>query len=116
MAMSTAADSPELPPQTYTSKAAVWSLVLGMLSFCTFFLTGFPAIILGILGFSIVKSSGGQLTGRRLAIAGIVTGILGTCAGIPASSVIIRHAGKHKTYEFRPENDAHRQRSGCLPR
>jgi prepilin-type processing-associated H-X9-DG protein len=71
-----------------TSGKAIASLILGIASFlCTIF-TGIPAIILGILGMRDVGRSGGRVKGQGIAIAGIVTGGVGTllaCAMIPIS-------------------------------
>ena len=61
-----------------TSKAAVFSLVLGILSLGLLFLAGIPAIILGVIGLRAVGHSGGRLRGGGLAIGGIVLGTLGT--------------------------------------
>ena len=67
-----------------TSGKAITSLVLGLLSFFCMFLTGVPAIIFGILGMGDVQKGNGRVGGNGLAIAGIVTGVLGclwTCLG-----------------------------------
>ena len=65
-------------PPAGTSGKAIASLVLG-LSSCVFcFITGIPAIILGVLGLGDVKRSGGRAGGSGLATAGIVLGSLGT--------------------------------------
>ncbi len=55
-----------------TSGLAIASFVLGMLGFCTFFITAIPAIILGIVGLVKIGKSGGKLKGNGFAIAGIV--------------------------------------------
>ncbi len=55
-----------------TSGLAIASFVLGMLGFCTFFITAIPAIILGIMGLVKIGKSGGKLKGNGFAIAGIV--------------------------------------------
>ncbi|MCH7557373.1 MAG: DUF4190 domain-containing protein [Planctomycetes bacterium] len=55
-----------------TSGLAIASFVLGMLGFCAFFITAIPAIILGIVALVKIRKSAGQLTGKGLAIAGIV--------------------------------------------
>ena len=65
----------QLVPQT--SGKAIFSLVLGLLSFFCVFFTGIPAIILGILGLSDIRKSRGGKTGDALAIIGIVTGVMG---------------------------------------
>jgi len=59
-------------PDAKTSGLAIASFVLGILSFCTFFITAIPAIILGIVGLVKIGKSGGRLKGNGLAIAGIV--------------------------------------------
>lgn len=54
-----------------TSGLAIASLVLGLLSFCTFFITGIVAIVLGIISLVKISKSGGRLKGNGFAIAGI---------------------------------------------
>jgi general secretion pathway protein G len=54
-----------------TSRLAIASLVLGILSFFTFLLTALPAIILGIVALVKIGKSAGRLKGKGLAIAGI---------------------------------------------
>jgi prepilin-type processing-associated H-X9-DG protein len=58
-------------PNAKTSGLAITSLVLGILSIFTFFLTAIPAIILGIVSIFKIEKSAGQLKGKGLAIAGI---------------------------------------------
>jgi len=58
-------------PDAKTSGLAVTSLVLGILSIFTLFLTAIPAMILGIVGIVKIEKSAGQLKGKGLAIAGI---------------------------------------------
>jgi prepilin-type processing-associated H-X9-DG protein len=58
-------------PNAKTSGLAITSLVLGILSIFTLFLTALPAIILGIIGIFKIEKSAGQLKGKGLAIAGI---------------------------------------------
>jgi prepilin-type processing-associated H-X9-DG protein len=67
---STPAQAPALGVKT--SGLATASFVLGILSFCTFFITSIPAIILGIVGLVKIRKSGGKLKGNGFAIAGIV--------------------------------------------
>jgi hypothetical protein len=59
---------------TGTSGKAVAALVLGMLSLCLSFLTGIPAVILGVLSLNEIKRSRGRLGGQGFAIAGLVLG------------------------------------------
>lgn len=69
---------PNSPTAPTASKFAVWSLVLGILSFCAVCVTGVPAIILGILALTKINKSSATLGGQGLAIAGLVTGVIGT--------------------------------------
>ena len=55
-----------------SSGMAIAALVLGILSIFTCALTAIPAIILGIVSLVRIEKSGGSLTGRGFAIAGIV--------------------------------------------
>ena len=54
-----------------TSGLAIASFVLGILGFCTFFITAIPAIIFGIVALVKIGKSGGRLKGNGFAIAGI---------------------------------------------
>ena len=63
-------------PNAKTSKLAVTSLVLAILSYLTLFTTMVPALICGILAVFKIEKSAGRLKGRGLAIAGIaVSGV-----------------------------------------
>jgi prepilin-type processing-associated H-X9-DG protein len=53
------------------SALAVTALILGILSFFTCFITAVPAIICGIISLVMIEKSGGKLTGKGMAIAGI---------------------------------------------
>ena len=55
-----------------SSGMAIAALVLGILSIFTCALTAIPAIILGIVSLVRIEKSGGSLTGRGFAIAGII--------------------------------------------
>ncbi|MFC1603505.1 DUF4190 domain-containing protein [Planctomycetota bacterium] len=55
-----------------SSGMAIAAMVLGILSIFTCALTAIPAIILGIVSLVRIEKSGGSLTGRGFAIAGIV--------------------------------------------
>jgi Protein of unknown function (DUF1559)/Domain of unknown function (DUF4190) len=65
----------EGPGPAKTSGMAITSTILGVLSLvlCSVF-TGLPAIILGGLGLSAIGRSRGRLTGKGLALTGIITG------------------------------------------
>lgn len=67
-----------------TSRNAIVSLSLGVLSFlCTVF-AGVPAIITGVLALRDIDRSRSRLGGRGLAIGGIVTGGIGSLLVAPA--------------------------------
>lgn len=75
-------------PNAKTSSQAIWSLVLGILSnTCLWILGSIPAIILGILAIKTVDRSEGQVRGKGLAIAGIVTGAVGVLLGLIPLSI-----------------------------
>jgi len=61
-----------------TSKAAIASLVLGVLGFVSAGLTGIPGVICGHVALGKIKKSGGALGGKGLAIAGLITSYLAT--------------------------------------
>jgi hypothetical protein len=58
-------------PDARTSKLAVASLVLAILSFFTLFITAVPALILGLVSIFKIEKSAGRLKGKGLAIAGV---------------------------------------------
>jgi len=63
-----------------SSKKAISSMVLGIMSIiclCNLF-TGIPAIIFGLIALSDISSNPGTLTGRGMAITGIVLGAFGS--------------------------------------
>lgn len=72
----TSAEPTTPSPQGRTSALAITSLVLGLLSCCTFFLTAPVAIILGIISLVMISKSQGQLKGIGMAIAGIAVPIV----------------------------------------
>lgn len=66
-----------MPPAiARTSSLAIASFVLGILSFCTFYITAIPAIILGIVALVKIAHSNGRLKGNGFAIPGIVVPIV----------------------------------------
>jgi hypothetical protein len=65
-----------LPPET--SGKAIFSLISGLLFFILPF--SLAAVIFGHLSLSEIRKSGGRLTGKGLAIAGLVLGYLGVVA------------------------------------
>jgi hypothetical protein len=76
------------PQPEGTSTAAVFSLILGVLSLSFLCLAGIPAIILGVIGLRAVRRSRGRVRGGGLAVAGIILGTLGTlCTGLVGLAV-----------------------------
>ena len=61
-------------PRSRTSGLAVSSLVLGIVGF--FFVTAILAVVFGHVSLSQIKRSLGAVTGRGMAIAGLVLGYL----------------------------------------
>jgi len=70
------------PPET--SGKAITSLVLGICSLVFCFFTGLPAIIFGVLGLGDINNHPKRLTGKGLAISGIVLGSLSSLILVPA--------------------------------
>jgi hypothetical protein len=61
------------------SRKAVLALVLGVPAlFCWGFVGGVPAVLLGTRARNEIDASGGDLTGRGLALTGVVCGAIGT--------------------------------------
>jgi hypothetical protein len=74
---SPAAVPPPAPPALRTSLAAVAGFIFGLISPCTAGLAGVPGLILSLVALRRIRRSGGRLTGRGLAIAGIVLSSVG---------------------------------------
>jgi hypothetical protein len=74
-----------------TSGAAVASLVLGLLSLlcCGFALAGIPAIICGAVAIGGINRANGLVSGRNMAITGIVTGSLGVALSFLALAALL---------------------------
>lgn len=64
---------------TGTSCLAIGSLVCGILAFVSAGLTGLPAVIMGHMSLSRIKSSAGALGGKGMAITGLIMGYFGFC-------------------------------------
>jgi hypothetical protein len=74
---------PRVPVGSPTNQKATWALILGILSpFCCGIFTAIPALILGIIARKEIDASGGSQTGRGMAIAGIVLGIVGIIVSV----------------------------------
>lgn len=66
-------------PYAQTDGRATASMVLGILSLvCAGLLTGIPAVILGFMARGDIERSEGAKTGAGLALAGMITGAIGT--------------------------------------
>jgi hypothetical protein len=64
------------------NQKALWSMILGILSLvCCGLFTGIPAIILGNMGKKEIDLAPGQ-TGRGMAQAGFIMGIIGTVLSV----------------------------------
>ena len=67
--------SPAIQPGQYgTAGTAIASMVMGILSLITGFLTGMPAIVCGHLARGHIRRTGGAYSGDGLAVAGLVLG------------------------------------------
>ena len=71
-AILTPGQSANVPIMPKTSVLAIIALILGILSFFTCALTAIPAIICGIISLVMIEKSGGKITGKGFAIAGII--------------------------------------------
>lgn len=93
---------PPVPPVAVPSApAAVWSLVLGILSFlCAGFITAIPAIICGHIGRCTVRRSGGALGGMGMATAGLILGYVALVLNIIAIPLIVIPLVKHARHEI----------------
>jgi hypothetical protein len=81
------------------SGKAIASLVCGVLAFCIPLVPGLTGVILGFLSIGEVNRSGGRLSGKGLAIGGIIISVLGTifsCGAVLAYGgfKILEAAGK----------------------
>ena len=93
---STPAQAPALGVKT--SGLAIAALVLGILSIFTLGLTAIPALILGIISLVTIEKSGGRITGRGFAIAGIVVPVLGL---LPLMGILLPALARTRQIAFR---------------
>ena len=83
-AVAASAPQPEATQPSEPQKGlAITSLVLGLLSFLTCFVTGIPAIICGHIALGRARRAPAQHGGSGLATAGLVLGYLSLLAVIP---------------------------------
>lgn len=76
-------------PPSSLSPRAVLCFVFGLLSPALLFLTGVPALWMGIHALRQINTSEGRLHGRRLAVAGMILGGLGCVAAVFGSFAIV---------------------------
>lgn len=79
----------QAPPEAEeTSPTAIWSLVLAILGFvCCGCLASIPAIICGHIALKQIEESEGKLTGRGLALAGLIMGYIAIVLGVVGSII-----------------------------
>ena len=98
---------PPLSQPRKESPLAICSLVFGILSLvcCASFLTGIPAILCGHAARKRIRNSGGSLTGRGLALAGLITGYLGTAFGVAVCLIWLNVSIRNRLASREPPAD-----------
>src|SRR5438034_10745406 len=91
MAEETLPPPPPVPqPIPRVAPAAIWSLVLAVLSFfCGWLFTAIPAVICGHVALSKIRKSGGALRGKRIATAGLILGYLALVLGVMGIPLLV---------------------------
>src|SRR5213596_2129699 len=91
MAEETLPPPPPAPqPVPRTAPAAIWSLVLAVLSFtCGWLVTAIPAVICGHIARSKIRKSGGGLGGKGIATAGLILGYIALVLGIMGIPLLV---------------------------
>jgi hypothetical protein len=80
----------QMPPTTRTSTLAIISLIGGITGFTVLpFLGAIVAVITGHMAQSEIKKSGGMVTGKGMATAGLIMGYLVLVGGICAICLAI---------------------------
>ena len=77
-----------LPPAAKTSGLAIASLVCGIAGLCLAGIPSIAGIILGVMGLGRIRRSVGQTSGRGIAIAGIITSIVGLVLWVVLAAII----------------------------
>src|SRR5438094_3956015 len=82
---------PPVPqPLPRTAPAAIWSLVLAILSFfCGWLITAIPAVICGHIARSKISKAGGALGGKGIATAGLILGYIALVLGIMGIPLLV---------------------------
>src|SRR5216117_1554438 len=77
-------------PVPRTAPAAIWSLVLAVLSFtCGWLFTAIPAVICGHIARSKIRKSSGALGGKGVATAGLILGYIALVLGIMGIPLLV---------------------------
>ena len=84
-----------------TSALAITSMVLGILSFCTFLLTAPLAFILGIISLVMIARSNGRLKGMGFAITGMVTPVVALPFIAMAMGILMPALGEARKISYR---------------
>src|SRR5437667_7940229 len=81
---------PLLHPALSTRPAAIWSLVLAILSFtCGWLFTAIPAVICGHIARAKIRKSGGALGGKGIATAGLILGYVALALGVMGIPLLV---------------------------
>src|SRR5437867_7920298 len=99
---------PPLVPQTVprTPPVAIWSLILGVLSFtCGWLFTAIPAVICGHIAWSKIRKSGGTLGGKNIATAGLILGYLALALSIMGIPLLVSMIQGERERLHRVENE-----------
>jgi hypothetical protein len=81
---------PVSQPVLRTAPAAIWSLVLAILSFfCGWLFTAIPAVICGHIARSKIRKSGGALGGMGIATAGLILGYIALVLGVMGIPLLV---------------------------
>ncbi len=104
------------PPPTAPalSRAAVVSFLLGLASPIFLFLTGIPAIWIGLNAVRAVHRAEGRLRGRRLAVAGMVLGGAGCIAAVLGLLMVVFYTLRVRSQQLECENHLRRLGAAVL--
>ena len=95
------ADAPARQSPSRTSGLAITSLVFGIASFLFWVIGSLAAIVFGHVARYKIKKSGGEITGKGMALAGIICGYATLCiAGMVVFLIFYNiHTKKHQIAE-----------------
>jgi uncharacterized protein DUF4190 len=89
-----------------TAPAAIWSLVLAVLSFfCGWLFTAIPAVICGHIAWSKIRKSNGTLGGKNIATAGLILGYLAMALSIMGIPLLVSMIQGERERLHRVENE-----------